>query len=447
MLGLLFLILLAVVVFYVIISSDMSPILKFLLVVGEMFAVGEIMIRRWKLSGEYGLILLKSKKGMELIERLSKKKEFWNFFADTGAIICYGVLSFFIMRKHVTAKSAFAGFVILAFIFVMVAPVVLPFLGSILGMDIMHKTPINSTDSQGILVYVPVILVILGGLFAALLAGLLSYGYVILTKVINLIMGVPIEQTSPGVTLLLPGINLPFFEGIVALIVILVVHEGAHAILARIAKVPLLSSGVVLFGIIPVGAFVEPDEKQLKKVESTKQTRVIVAGSTSNFITCAVFFIIFIGFNLVADDYRETGFLVVEGMESGTIIYEVDGVSVDSEYSFEIAPDTDVVLLTNKGEVIKHSNEEGLIGIRYYPIGDSFVFTRFSEGWMNFIYMALGLTFALNFAIGAVNLLPLPLFDGYRTLEINIKNKLVIKGLMYVTLLAFIMNFVPWLFA
>ena len=60
--------------------------------------------------------------------------------------------------------------------------------------------------------------------------------------------------------------------------------------------------------------------------------------------------------------------------------------------------------------------------------------------------MVLGLTFALNFVIGTVNLLPLPFFDGYRTLEINIENKHIVKGLMAITLAAFLVNFLPWLF-
>jgi len=62
------------------------------------------------------------------------------------------------------------------------------------------------------------------------------------------------------------------------------------------------------------------------------------------------------------------------------------------------------------------------------------------------IYLILGMSFALNFVIGTVNLLPLPLFDGYRVIDVNMKNKYFVKGLMILTLLAFLMNFVPWLF-
>jgi len=63
-----------------------------------------------------------------------------------------------------------------------------------------------------------------------------------------------------------------------------------------------------------------------------------------------------------------------------------------------------------------------------------------------FIKTTLMLTFALNFIVGAVNLLPLPVFDGYRIIETNIKNKLVVRAIMYVALIFFALNFLPWFF-
>jgi Zn-dependent protease len=58
----------------------------------------------------------------------------------------------------------------------------------------------------------------------------------------------------------------------------------------------------------------------------------------------------------------------------------------------------------------------------------------------------LGLTFALNFVIGTVNILPLPFFDGYRLLELNVKNKMVVKAVMSLVLVAFLVNLLPNLF-
>ena len=188
-----------------------------------------------------------------------------------------------------------------------------------------------------------------------------------------------LAQTQAGATLLLPGINLPFFEGIAALVIIMIMHEGAHAILARLAKVPVLSSGIVLFGIIPIGAFIEPDENQLKKTEAMPQSRVLIAGSTSNLMGSILFFILF-------------------------IIY------------------------------VAIVNATGIAKLEYISTAAKFV------------YVTLGLVFSLSFVIGTVNLLPLPFFDGYRLLEVNIPYKNIVKGVMLITVLAFLLNLVPWLF-
>jgi len=56
------------------------------------------------------------------------------------------------------------------------------------------------------------------------------------------------------------------------------------------------------------------------------------------------------------------------------------------------------------------------------------------------------LTLALNILVGMVNLLPVPLFDGHRLMKAGVKNKLAVDAITYVTLAAFIINFLPWLF-
>jgi Zn-dependent protease len=60
--------------------------------------------------------------------------------------------------------------------------------------------------------------------------------------------------------------------------------------------------------------------------------------------------------------------------------------------------------------------------------------------------MLLGLTLSLNFVVGAVNILPVPLFDGGRLIEINVKNKMIVNAISYVTLFFLLLNFLPLLF-
>ncbi len=64
--------------------------------------------------------------------------------------------------------------------------------------------------------------------------------------------------------LLIPGVNefIPFTWGVIALIVTLVVHEFSHAILCRVEGIRVKSMGI-LYALVPVGGFAEPDDEQL----------------------------------------------------------------------------------------------------------------------------------------------------------------------------------------
>ena len=381
-----FIVLLSAFLFYLILNLEvftgieLSGFVKFLLIVAEMLVVGKILSKRYKLDTEIGLILLKSKKGLEFIEKISQYKKLWNFLADLGTTISYGVVGFFLMRKNTHWSTFIAGIFVLAALIFLVAPLALAFLSTVLTGSVFDNGPKMDLGDETMTAVFLLVVTFLGGFFLSLMVGLVYYGVHILTLVFQFIFlgSSELLATQPGGTLLLPGVNLPLFEGIIALVIVLVVHEGAHAILSRIAAVPLKSSGIVLFGIIPIGAFVEPDENILRATPQREQTRVLVGGSTSNFLTSIVCFALFVP---VA--------LLLHGFEAGTIPY--------------------------------------------------FIF--------RFLYTVLGLSYSLNFIVATVNLLPLPLFDGFRILEVNIPRKIVVNALMYVTLIAFLLNFLPWLFA
>ncbi|EQD30907.1 peptidase M50, partial [mine drainage metagenome] len=91
----------------------------------------------------------------------------------------------------------------------------------------------------------------------------------------------PLHSQTPGVAPVIPGIDLPLFSGVLSLAIILIIHEFSHGILARSFKVKLKSVGVLLFGVIPVGAFVEPDEREVVKLKKDKQNRIFSAGVSS----------------------------------------------------------------------------------------------------------------------------------------------------------------------
>ena len=94
-----------------------------------------------------------------------------------------------------------------------------------------------------------------------------------------------IRTISPLANFLLPGINpyLPLSVWL-AVIVAVVIHEAAHGIVARSLGLPIKSAGVLLLLFLPIGAFVEVDDKELKETRSRDSLRVLAAGSGINFI-------------------------------------------------------------------------------------------------------------------------------------------------------------------
>lgn len=94
-----------------------------------------------------------------------------------------------------------------------------------------------------------------------------------------------VRTISPLANFLLPGINpyLPLSVWL-AVIVAVVIHEAAHGIIARSLGIPIKSAGVLLLVFLPIGAFVEVDDKQLRDSRSRDSLRVLAAGSGINFI-------------------------------------------------------------------------------------------------------------------------------------------------------------------
>lgn len=108
----------------------------------------------------------------------------------------------------------------------------------------------------------------------------------------------PVEAApSPVLAIGLPGVNpimsgVNFWYAVVGLVVAVVAHEAAHGVMARIAKVKLRSVGL-MFLVIPIGAFVEPDEEELKKITHLKRVRVFAISPFVNIMLAIAFSLIF----------------------------------------------------------------------------------------------------------------------------------------------------------
>ena len=174
-----------------------------------------------------------------------------------------------------------------------------------------------------------------------------------------LLQGIAILQSPPPASsvnqpqnfLVVPGVNdfLPLSvapEIIFGLLVGLVVHEGGHGILCRVEGIEIESMGVFLRAIIPLGAFVEPDEESQREASRGGKTRMFAAGVTNNFAVTIVAFALLFGPIIasigvapglaVADTYGGSP-AATAGIGPSDRITAVGDVPVDNETTLDAA--------------------------------------------------------------------------------------------------------------
>jgi membrane-associated protease RseP (regulator of RpoE activity) len=123
---------------------------------------------------------------------------------------------------------------------------------------------------------------------------------------------------GPEVALVIPGINpiLPLeFIGyiLLGLIVAIVVHEFSHGILALVDKIKVKALGI-LYLIVPIGAFCEPDDEEVKKAHILPRMRIYAAGPTANFVVVLISILFFSAVFMPA----------VQPVDEGAVVFMVD---------------------------------------------------------------------------------------------------------------------------
>ena len=174
---------------------------------------------------------------------------------------------------------------------------------------------------------------------------------------------------GPEVALILPGINpiLPLeYLGfiILALAIAIVVHEFSHGILTFVGKLKVKSLGI-LYLILPIGAFCEPDEEELKKTETAKRMRIYAAGPLSNFVVAFIFLLIFSFVFMSA----------VQPIEGADILYVYDdtpakeiGLSMGAVITS--INDTEIKNIDNFRDAIDNTMPNQTVNITYVFNGD-----------------------------------------------------------------------------
>ena len=117
------------------------------------------------------------------------------------------------------------------------------------------------------------------------IVALLLFGAIVSTRLS------PAQAPSVTEAVGIPGINpfIPISYGIIALVVGIVLHELSHGVVARSQNIGVKSLGI-LWCVIPVGAFVEQDDKEMLAASRRKRDRVAAAGVLANFGLAILFF-------------------------------------------------------------------------------------------------------------------------------------------------------------
>jgi hypothetical protein len=255
-------------------------------------------------------------------------------------------------------------------------------------------------------------------------------------------------STMPGVAPMLPTVNpegevgvavpgydifVPIIYALIAFTVLLFSHEFAHGVLARVYRIKLKSTGLLTFGIVPVGAFVEPDEKELEGRSSIQKMHVFAAGSFANVLVCAVSLIIM--FSLSAFLVSSDGVLIAgltdnstaKGIiEKGDVIYSVNNITLNSSAGYKkavagYAPGSVLSLVTSRGtfEVTAGQSPENasIAYLGMYTENNIAGKYGLDIGILNFLWTTLTWMIFFNMNVALVNLLPIAPFDGWRMLR------------------------------
>jgi membrane-associated protease RseP (regulator of RpoE activity) len=289
-------------------------------------------------------------------------------------------------------------------------------------------------------------------------------------------------SNMPGVSPIIPtvrdgqwGVTTPGYEAIfvpiayavIAFAVLLVSHEFAHGVLARVHGIKLKSTGLLTLGIIPIGAFVEPDEKDLEKRPSIEKMRVFSAGSFANLIVCAVaaFAMISLSLFFVSSDGVKVVSVLQNSsakgiIENGTVLYSINDNPVRTSSSYLKAVSMLTVggvanVTTDSGvyavPVISDPEKEGVPFIGLAVENDIKATHGMDLGLLNFVWTALTWTILFNFNVALVNVLPLAPFDGWRMLKELMSvfrispetSKKIIYAIVSVSLFLLLINALP----
>jgi membrane-associated protease RseP (regulator of RpoE activity) len=156
------------------------------------------------------------------------------------------------------------------------------------------------------------------------------------------------QINQPQNIFLIPGVNdfIPStFAVWFALVLTIAIHEFGHGILCRVENIKVKGIGIIL-AVIPIGAFVEPDEEELEKTRGVPKMRMFGAGIMNNIVMAFICF---------------TALFFVMGLAVPTDAPVIQGVYQNySAYNAGIPPDS-LITAVNGVPVATHSEVSALL--------------------------------------------------------------------------------------
>ncbi len=271
----------------------------------------------------------------------------------------------------------------------------------------------------------------------------------------------------------IPGINpfIPIKYGIIGLIIAIALHELFHGIAASKEKLKIKSVGLLFF-ILPIGAYVEVDEEELKRANPEKKLKVYSSGPGINLILALACLLVLAGMaSSIAPVHGIPILGTIKGTDAakylkpGDILIKIDGKEVQDLNQFfkvfsQFKPGqyinvtvlrgnkelTFKIKLMDKYQFFKSPENKGkpLLGVEFIPLSSQTFSQILKDPLRNFmifislpfyhlspisspltilfkapasqifwpIYNGIYWIFWMNFVLGTANVLPAYPFDG-----------------------------------
>jgi len=441
--------------------------------------------------------MYKTTKANPLFDRFSKHKKFIDFLTTLGLILGFGLIAVdFLYGKKMNKFKRMGLWIISILLLYFVFEFVLRFF---LGVP-LNSTFVSEEYTKFFGLNLISFVFALTGFAGFVIFALALNAIDIITKTL---IGV---KACPGVAPVIPGVEIPNVPLVIplhawiSLLIILIIHEGFHGITARKEGFEVKSSGLLLLGFLPIGAFVEPNEKEMVKAKPLKQLKVYAAGPIANLFSILIFRIIVIilllglifpfvtpQVEMIKRDHvigveltevKEEISLCGETFESpaygvikeGMLVKELNGVKIqinedlDKAYEGKKLEDEFLFLVEEDGiekEFSLKRNKQGIFGATFEEIKGK-DYSLFNELFLFFYYFFFDFfnwLVILSLLVAVVNFLPVEPFDGGRIARVIIpsyfgfwkenekfKEDLIMKALFIGVILLFVLNALPLFF-